>query len=54
MIYPLVAIGLAIVFFVYLLYLYFIKKDKAKAKSVLLPGLFFLGIWVVFYYMVFR
>ena len=50
MTYPLIPIGLIAVFVVAVLYLLIIKKDMKKVKSVLYPGLFFIGIWVVIYY----
>lgn len=50
MTYPLIPIGLIAVFSVIILYLLIIKKDMKKVKSVLYPGLFFIGIWIIIYY----
>ncbi len=54
MIYPFIPIGLIAVFAVVILYLLIIKKDMKKVKSVLYPGLFFIGIWIVIYYFLLR
>lgn len=51
MIYPFIPIGLIAIFLVYLFYLLLIKKDKKKFKAVLLPGLFFIAVWAVIYYL---
>lgn len=51
MLYPLISIGLAAIFLMYLCYLAFIKKNlKANISTVVLPGLFFLVTWVVMFY----
>jgi len=51
MIYPFITIGLLAVFIIYILYLAVVKKDlKSKMQTVVLPGLFFIGVWVVLYY----
>ncbi len=40
-----------ILFVLYILYLAFIKKDlKNNLKSTVYPGLFFIGVWVLLYY----
>jgi FtsH-binding integral membrane protein len=54
MTYPFIPIGLIAVFAVVILYLLLIKKDMKKVKSVLYPGLFFIGIWIVIYYLLLR
>lgn len=53
MLYPLIALGFTILLVFYILYLFLIKKDAQKAKSVLYPGLFFIAIWVVLYFLFF-
>jgi len=50
MTYPFIPIGLIAVFFVYILYLFIVKKDMKKLKTILYPGLFFITIWFVIYY----
>lgn len=50
MTYPFIPIALIALFVVVVLYLLIIKKDMRKFKSVLYPGLFFIGIWIVIYY----
>jgi hypothetical protein len=40
-------------FVVYLLYLLTIKKDTKSFKKVFFPGLFFIGIWAVLYWVYF-
>ncbi|HPF10874.1 MAG TPA: hypothetical protein PLP62_05440 [Flavobacteriaceae bacterium] len=50
MTFPLISIGLTAVFVVVLLYLLVIKKDLKTFKSVLYPGLFFIGVWILIYY----
>lgn len=53
MFYPLIPIGLTALFILYVLYLALIKKElKAKFKTVVLPGLFFLAIWAAIYFFV--
>lgn len=52
MLYPFITIGLLVAFIGYLLYVLLIKKDRAKLKTVLFPGIFFIGVWVVMYYMI--
>jgi FtsH-binding integral membrane protein len=54
MTYPFISIGLIAVFAVVILYLLIIKKDMKKVKSVLYPGLFFIGIWILIYYFLLR
>lgn len=54
MVYPFISIGLATVFVVYVLYLLFIKKDMKKLKSIVPIGLFFIVIWILIYYFLFR
>lgn len=55
MLYPIISIGLAIAFLVYLLYLGLIKKDlKSKISTVVMPGVFFLITWFVIFYLLFK
>ncbi|MCC7524981.1 MAG: hypothetical protein IT250_09170 [Chitinophagaceae bacterium] len=51
MTYPLIALGLTVVFVVYLLYLLLVKKDKKTVKDFLYPGLFFIAVWTVVYFL---
>lgn len=46
------AIGLAIVFIGWILYRLLIKKDLNKNLDSLYLGLFFIGIWVLFYFFI--
>lgn len=50
MTYSIIPIVLIAVFIVYVLYLFIIKKDIKKLKTVLYPGLFFIAVWAVIYY----
>lgn len=50
MTYPLIAIGLTIVFALYVLYLLLIRKDGKKLRPVLFFGFCFIALWVVLYY----
>lgn len=54
MTYPFIPIGLIILFIGYVLYLLIVKKDRKRLKRILFPGLFFIGIWAVFYYILLR
>ena len=45
---PIVIIAL---FILYVLYLLIIKKDKNAIKKVVFPGLFFIGIWAILYFL---
>ncbi len=55
MTYPLIPIGLIIVFIAYVIYLAVVKKNlKSKFKTVVLPGLFFIAIWIVIYYFILK
>ncbi|MCQ4035300.1 hypothetical protein NOV28_05830 [Kaistella montana] len=45
---------LTVVLVVYLIYLYFWKKDAATFKAVLYPGLFFVLAWVILYWFIFK
>lgn len=51
MTYPFIPIGLMAVFVFYVLYLLFVRKDKRQLKAALRPGLFFISVWAVLYYM---
>jgi len=46
------AIGLVIIFIGWILYRLIIKKDLNKNLNNLYLGLFFIGIWVLFYYFI--
>ncbi len=55
MTYPLVPIGLIIVFIAYVAYLAFVRKNlKSKINTVVLPGLFFIIVWLVIYYFILK
>lgn len=55
MLYPIISIGLVVVFVLYLLYMGLIKKDlKSKFSTVVLPGIFFVIVWLVIYWLLFR
>lgn len=49
MTYPFIAFGLLIVFLLYVLYLLLIKRDMKTLKQVMIPGAFFIVIWVLLY-----
>lgn len=52
--YPLIAVFLAALFVLYVLYLAFVKKNiTAKMQTVVLPGVFFLSVWAAIYFIVF-
>lgn len=51
MTYPFIAVGLTVVFASYLLYLLLIKKDIKTFKAFLYPGLFFIAVWLLIYYL---
>jgi hypothetical protein len=42
------------VFILYALYLIFFKKDFKQLKLVLLPGVFFIAIWIALYYFILK
>lgn len=46
------AIGLAIVFVGWILYPLLIKRDLSENLNSLYLGLFFIGIWVLFYFFI--
>jgi len=52
--YILIPFGLIAVFVVYVLYLLMIKKDMIKFKAVVIPGLFFIVVWLALYYFMLR
>ncbi len=54
MTYPFIPIFLIAIFAAVLVYFSFIKKDLKKIKTILYPGLFFIGIWAVMYYFLFK
>ncbi|WP_187695259.1 hypothetical protein [Chryseobacterium sp.] len=54
MTYPLIPIGLIIIFIIYVIYLAFVKKDMQMLRSVLYPGLFFITVWALIYYFMLR
>lgn len=55
MTYPFIPIGLIIVFIGYVIYLAAVKRNlRSKFKTVVLPGLFFIAVWVVIYYFILK
>lgn len=54
MTYPFIPVGLITIFIAYVLYLLLFKKDLKKFKAVLYPGLFFIAIWAVIYYLLLK
>ena len=54
MTYPFIPIFLIAAFGVVVAYFVLIKKDPKKTKAILYPGLFFVGIWAVIYYFMFK
>ncbi len=50
MIYTLIPIGLIAVFVIYVLYQLIVKKDVKQIRTVLLPGVLFIAIWVAIYW----
>ncbi len=54
MTYPFIPIGLIAIFIVYVLYLLLIKKDMKRFRIVLFPGVFFIVIWAVIYYLLLK
>ncbi len=55
MTYPYIPIGLIAIFIVYVLYLAFVKKNlRSKFKGTVLPGLVFIAIWAVIYYLILK
>lgn len=45
-------IGLVITFIVWILYRLLIKKDLNKNLNSMYLGLFFIGIWILFYFFI--
>jgi hypothetical protein len=54
MIYPFIPVGLILILILFVLYLLIIKKDMKQLKTILYPGLFFIAIWAVIYYVLFK
>lgn len=48
---PLILIGL---FILYMLYVALIKKDLKNNLKYIYPGLFFVGIWGIFYFLILK
>lgn len=48
--YPFIPIGLFALLIIYALYLLVVKKDINKLKTILYPGLLFMAVWAVIYY----
>lgn len=46
-----IPIALIIIFFVYIIYLIGTNKESKKIKAVLFPGLFFIAVWIVIYFL---
>lgn len=36
----------------YVIYMIFTKKDAKSIKQVVYPGLFFIGVWILIYYLI--
>jgi H+/Cl- antiporter ClcA len=50
MLYPFITLGLLAAFVGYILYHAIYRKDlKSKMNTVVLPGLFFVAVWIVLY-----
>lgn len=49
--YLFIPIGLTALLLIYAFYLLVIKKDTKKFKTVLYPGLIFIAVWAVMYYL---
>lgn len=50
MLYPLITLGLLVAFVGYILYHAIYRKNlKSKMNTVVLPGLFFVAVWIVLY-----
>lgn len=55
MLYMFVPIGLIALFICYVLYLAFARKNlRSQIKPIVLPGLFFISVWAVIYYFIFK
>jgi uncharacterized BrkB/YihY/UPF0761 family membrane protein len=54
MIYPFIPVGLILILILFALYLLIIKKDMKQLKTVLYPGIFFIAIWAIIYYVLFK
>jgi len=53
--YPVIPIGLIAVFIAYVLYLLLVKKNlKSRINTVVLPGLFFIAVWLIIYYFILK
>lgn len=52
--YPFIPIVLIAIFIAYALFLLLVKKDIKKLKTFILPGLFFMAVWGVIYYFLWR
>lgn len=48
---PLVIIA---IFIVYLVYMVVTKKDQKAIKKVLYPGLFFIGVWALIFFLLLK
>lgn len=48
---PLVMITL---FLIYIVYMVISKKDPKSIKKTLYPGLFFIGVWAVIYFVILK
>jgi hypothetical protein len=50
MFYPILSVLFIALLVIYLVYLYFVKKDEKLFFSVLYPGIFFVSVWLLIYY----
>ncbi|MFA7273793.1 MAG: hypothetical protein WC044_07980 [Crocinitomicaceae bacterium] len=54
MTYIFIPIALFAISVLVILYLLLIKKDKKTVRNILLPELFFITIWLILYYFLFK
>lgn len=54
MTYPLLPIGLIAAFLAYVGYVLLFKRDKKFMKQLWLPGVFFIVVWAVVYYLLLK
>lgn len=52
--YPFISIALIAIFIIYILYLLIIKGDMKKFKTVLYPGLLFIAVWAVIFFLILK
>lgn len=49
-----IPIGLVTAFLIYVIYLLLYKKDRKKLKRVFYPGLFFIAVCMIIYFLMTR